>query len=389
MAFDEFRGFDLRPRMRRIERAMNLVPPVSGDDIPVIAHTPCYFGFGNAPRPAGYWHDPALMLSFQQDGYEAHLRNVEDDTVPYFMPWFGTGVLATAFGCAARDAAGDGDDPAVTDYAVKRVSDITRLKKPEPDRDGWMPRVLRFMEYAARHGEMPVGATDLNSPLCTAAQVCGYENLFLWMYDEPEAVEDLMALITESFIDWVRLQREICGETPGQSHGLQGVWTPKGGVWLSDDDLVSLSPPLYERFLLPHYNRIFDEFGGGHLHWCGLGTHQLKNVLRIRSLTSVNNSPMGNWAAFQALYDALGGKLCIQIQDSAPVDPDAYYQSLFAKQSGMTGVMVATFVEDVLAMAEGGRTVFVKHDPIEKANLVVRAVRKYGQQAIERGKENG
>jgi len=42
------------------------------------------------------------MLNYQADGYERHLRGVQDDYVPYFMPWYGTGVLASAFGCQIR-----------------------------------------------------------------------------------------------------------------------------------------------------------------------------------------------------------------------------------------------------------------------------------------------
>ena len=49
MEFTSFRGFDLRPRKEKIRRAMELEAPVCGDDIPVIAHVPCYFGFGNVP----------------------------------------------------------------------------------------------------------------------------------------------------------------------------------------------------------------------------------------------------------------------------------------------------------------------------------------------------
>ena len=109
MDFSEFRGFDLRERKEKIKKAMDLVPPETAEDIPVIAHVPCYFGFGNHPRPREYWEDPAVMLAFQQDGYERHLELVDDDTVPYFMPWFGTGVLASGVGCQLREATGQGN----------------------------------------------------------------------------------------------------------------------------------------------------------------------------------------------------------------------------------------------------------------------------------------
>lgn len=373
--FDSYRGHDLRARREKLRKAMLLIPPVSAEDVPVIANTPNYFAFGNDLRPDGYWTDPSVMLAFQQDGYEKHLQTVDDDFVPYFMPWFGTGVLATAFGCQGQESRGTGDEPSVGKPAVHDVQEVAKLRLPDPGRDGWMPRVVRFMEYAARHGEIPTGLTDLNSPLSTALQVCGYENFLCWMYEEPSAVDDVMALITEAFIQWVRFQKQIIGEGKGWSYGLQGVYTPVGGVWLSDDDLVNIGPEFYLRFVMPHYNRIFTEFEGGHLHWCGAGTHQLQNIQNIQGLTTVNNSPMANKDAFRLLCDCFQGKKAIEVQDVAPVDAEAYYGMLFSGLTDLTGIIISTFVTDHLALNLKGETVSVDLPPAIRANAVVRAVR--------------
>lgn len=242
---DEFCGFDLRPRKAKLTKAFGLIAPESSDDIPVIANTPCYFKFGGEHVPDDYFTEPASMLRYQQNGFASHLAAVDDDTVPYFMPWFGTAVLASGFG--AKIIYHENSDPSAATPVFESAGDIARPKRPNPYSDGLMPRVIRFIEYAFAHGELEVGVTDLNSPLCTAAQLRGYEKLFYWMYDEPDAVDELMSLITESFIGWVKLQWELTGQPFGYSCGLQGVFSPKGGVWLSDDDLVSLSPPLYSR----------------------------------------------------------------------------------------------------------------------------------------------
>ena len=375
MEFLSFRGHDLRARKEKIKKAMLLVPPETAEDVPVLAHTSCYFAFGNARRPEGYWTDPAVMLAFQQDGYERHLNAVRDDVVPYFMPWFGTGVLATAFGCPGRESAGAGDEPTVTGPAVSSVEEAARLKMPDLDRDGWMPRVARFMDYAVNHGEMPVGPSDLNSPLSTALQVCGYENFLCWMYEEPHAVEDVMALVTEAFIRWVRYQKRVAGEAAGWSNGLQGLYTPVGGVWLSDDDLINIGPEFYRRFVLPHYRRIYEEFGGGHLHWCGRGSHQFGNLLALESANSVNNSPMGDAAELRRLFAAFSGKKAIILQDVAPADAQAYYGKLFEGLQDLTGLLVSTFVTEFLAGDLDGASVPTDVPPERRANAVVKAVR--------------
>lgn len=359
-------------------------PLRSADDFPVIVNTPCYFGFGNKPLPAGYWDDPAVMVRYQENGFQRHLSEVDDDTVPYFMPWFGTGVLASAFGCRVKWAKGDGDDPGICDSAVKSIEDLARLHSPDPLKDGLMPKILQFIDYARENSDLPVGLTDMNSPLSTAAQICGYDRLFEWMYDEPNAVHDLMDLITDTLISWTRLQKSHAGDDTDSSNGLQGIWSPKGvGVWASDDDLVSIGAEHYEAFGVPANSRLFEAFGGGHLHFCGNGLHQVENILKIKGLKAVNNSPLGRFEIFGEMAGRLSGRVAIQIQDVVPVDIEAYYGRLFSEIKDFRGVMLTTFVEDNLGVQLDGGTGPVSREPFEAARKVVRTVRGLVRGVIE------
>lgn len=379
-----WREFDLSGRCAKIEYAFRREPIRTAEDLPLVINTPCYFGFGNRPMPPRYWNDPAVMVRHQEEGFARHLAAVDDDTVPYFMPWFGTGVLASAFGCPVKEATGRGDDPGVCGPAVASVGELAKLKAPDPERDGLMPRVLQFIEYAREHSDLPVGLTDMNSPLSTAAQICGYDKLFTWMYDEPRAVHELLDLVTTSFIEWTRLQKARAGDALDSSNGLQGVWSPKGvGVWVSDDDLVSIGPDLYEEFVVPINSRIFEAFGGGHLHFCGNGLHQVPNLLKTRNLRAVNNSPLGNFPVFHELARKLGGRVTIQIQDAAPIEVEHYYAALFEGVANLRGVMLATFVEDNLGVTMAGATKAVDRDPIETARRIVRAIRDIAQKKLD------
>ncbi|NIS46471.1 MAG: hypothetical protein GWN61_10480, partial [candidate division Zixibacteria bacterium] len=104
------------------------------------------------------------MLEYQADGYEKHLELVRDDFVPYFMPWFGTGVLASGFGASIHIPDDPGDDPAVLEPCIKTPSDIARLRLPDPTCDGWMPRVLDSIDFAVAVEDLPVGLTDMQGP---------------------------------------------------------------------------------------------------------------------------------------------------------------------------------------------------------------------------------
>ena len=373
-----WRDFDLSKRVKNIIKAFDREKIISPEEFCIIVNTPCYFGFGNNKRPKEYWEDPEVMVKFQEDAFMSHLSQVDDDTMPYFMPWFGTGVLASAFGCPVKEATGVGDDPGVSGFVVKSLSDAAKLKAPDPYRDGQMPKVLEFIDYAKKNSDLPIGLTDMNSPLSTLMQVCGYENAFIWMYDEPSAIHHLMAVITEAFINWVMVQKQHAGYDLDETGGLQGIASPKGvGVWVSDDDLITMTPALYSEFVVPYYGRIFREFGGGHVHYCGNGSQQSENLLKIDNIRAINNSPMGNSEVFAQLVKKAGcGRLTIQIQDAAPWEIEAYYPALFEAVDDIRGLMLATFIEDNLGMDNKGNTMTVNRNAIADAKRVIKTVRE-------------
>ena len=373
----EWRGFDLGPRKAKIRRAIARCEVSSAEDVPLIVSSPTYFAFGAVGIPENYFTNPASMVEYQADGFERHLATVNDDLVPYFMPWFGTGVLASGFGCEITIAPGPGNDPAVAGPCIATPADAAHLKLPDPNQDGWMPRVLEAIDYARAYSDLPPGLTDMQGPLDTLGLMCGQAQLYKWMYQEPRMVHDLFDMVTEAFIAWTKVQKDHIGEPLDRSNGLQGVWSPEGvGIWESDDDLVLLDPALYREFVVPYVSRIFDAFGGGSVHFCGNGYHHVENLRQIRGLRVVNHSPMGNFAGFARFREALGEDVVIQIQDSVPLDPDSYYAGLFSELSDLRGILLTTFVVDTMGMDADGGYLPVERDSLETASRVTFAVRE-------------
>jgi len=373
---------DIDRRKEKIRYAFLCRKIETENEFPVIISTPNYFVFGADNRP-GYFENPEAMLAFQTNGCQWHLKHIDDDYVPFFMPWYGTGVLASAFGCKIR-VMNDGGDPAVAGPCFNTKEEAAKIKMPDPNRDGWMPKVLDCIEFARTHSNIPIGPTDLNSPLCTLMQLCGYDKAFLWMYDEPTLIHYLMGTITDAFIDWVKIQKDYIGEPLVSSNGLQGVWSPDGiGVWVSDDDLVSINPELYEEFVVPYYSKIFSEFGGGSLHYCGKGTHQTENFKKIEHLKAINNSPMGQFDVFANLAEKRPKGVVLQIQDSLPDTYDTYFEKLFEKVPNLNGMLLATWVLDHFAATETGGYVKVDWNTEEAANSAVKAVRKAVRNKLE------
>ena len=89
MMISQWRGFDLSRRVSNIHKAFNKEKISSPEEFCIIANTSCYFGFGNNKRPKEYWEDPKVMVKFQEDAFMSHLSQIDDDAMPYFMPWFG------------------------------------------------------------------------------------------------------------------------------------------------------------------------------------------------------------------------------------------------------------------------------------------------------------
>jgi 5-methyltetrahydrofolate--homocysteine methyltransferase len=384
--FTEWRGYDLRLRVAKLKRAFRCEPVTSPDDMPVFANSPCYFAFGTLDKPADYFTNPAAMYTYQADGFEQHLARVDDDLAPYFMPWFGTGVLASAFGCEIKITEGlagaAADDPAVAGACIHSPADAARLRLPDLRRAGWMPRVLDAIDYARAEGDLPVGLTDMQGPLDTLGLMCGQAQLYQWMYKEPAMIHELFDLVTAAFIEWVKLQKEHIGEPLNSSNGLQGVHSPGIGIWESDDDAILLDAALYRDFVAESVSAILDAFGGGSVHFCGNGVHQLDTLLAMPNLRVINNSPLGDFRALGALKRRLNGRVTLEIQDGAPLNVESYYRGLFSHVDDLAGVILAPFVTDKVAMDDNGGYVPIDWDPFETANRIARTARACAAQVL-------
>jgi hypothetical protein len=357
---------------QRIRTAFALDDPV---DPPIIVWPLHYIVFGTDPSavPADLFDNPVRMIEFQTKWCEQHLQAIDDDFQPYLTPYYGTGILASAFGCKINFI--NGRDPSVAAPCLETPADAARLRLPDPERDGLMPCVLETAVYMKNHGPYPVSLTDSQSPLDELILMCGHERLYLWMYDQPEMVHELMSLVTEAFIQWVKVQKAVTGEPLNVCYGEQGVWVPPDcGVWIADDEAVNISPRLYAEFVAPHYSRIFKSFGGGVLHFCGDGSHHGAALLQMEGLRAINSGPMSKPAAFTKLQKAVGGKIPLIYQELSPVEPETYYRALLEDLSPR-GVVFAPQVTDRVAIAQGAGFVEVAQDRVQTARRVQAALK--------------
>jgi hypothetical protein len=313
------------------------------------------FAYDPATFPDGLFTDPAVMTNAQERMYYDQIKEIDDDFVPYLMPWLGTYVAASAFG--SRIEYPPKGDPAADPRSrpVQTAEDIKKLEIPNPEKDGLMPKVLEFLDYMRRNSFLPVGITDFQGPLATANQLMGLDQLIYLMVDEPLAAHELMDKVTETLIGWVKKQKEVTGEPLTECIGDQCVYTGRhAGVWFSDDDAVLMSPKLYKEFVVPYNSRVLKAFGGGCLHYCGDATHQVENFLHTEGLRAINNSVMFKIRAFRGLKSRLEGRVVLLAADLVPLDRDQYFNELFTDLS-LRGLVVHWGYLPMLGMLRDGQ----------------------------------
>jgi hypothetical protein len=329
---------------------------------PCIVNSAVYWAFGLDPEtfPDRYYDDPQTMIDFQERTYYEQVIEIEDDFVPYLMPWFGTAVTASALGCQVDFP--PKLDPTVNPrhYPVKSPDDVKRLQVANPERDGLMPRVLEFLRSMRANSFLPMGITDFQGPLTTANQLMGYDKLIYLMQDYPAVMHELMDKVTETLIRWVKKQKEVIGEPLTDCFSDQQVYVGgHAGVWFSDDDAVLMSPATYKEFVVPYNSRILETFGGGCLHYCGNATHQAENFLATKGLRAINTYTLYDLQGFRALKRELEGRIVLFACDFAPAEYAEYFREMLDGLS-LRGLIIDSQFTPVVALVKGGKYVQVQ-----------------------------
>jgi uroporphyrinogen-III decarboxylase len=346
---------------------------------PFIVNSALYWIFGLDPDtlPDDYVTNPAAMTAFQERTYYDQLVEIDDDFVPYLMPWFGTVVAASALGCQIEFQ--PKLDPAANPryYPVQTVEDVHQLEIPDPEKAGLMPDVLKTLEYMKANSFLPLGITDFQGPLTTANQLMGYDKLIYLMYDHPNVMHELMDKVTETLIMWVKRQKEVIGEPLTECISDQQVYTgPNAGVWFSDDDAVLMSVRTYREFVVPYNSRVLEAFGGGCVHYCGNATHHADSFLEMRGLKALNIYNLYNIRSVAELQEKLQDRVVLFVCDFTPVEYEAYFDEMLSTLS-YRGLVICSQFSPVVGLLRGGKYDAIRRDLRSGRQAVYRYLRDH------------
>jgi len=324
--------------------------------------------------PDDYFYDPSVMTRFQVDRMKKHMEKFDDDFIPFLFPWYGTGVVPSALGCDVLFY--PKQDPSVGSAILKEPSEIKQLHMPDPYTDGLMPRVLDTIDFMRRYTDLPVSVTDPQGPLTIAFNICGVENLFVWMLTDPDLVHVLMEFCSDVLIDWIKVQKSHAGQSLDTGAWPHGILLPEGfgGVCLADDDCTQVSAELYKEFVVPYNSKVLKAFNGGTIHFCGSAPHQIDNFMAIEGITGVNNFCMGDFEQVYKMQETFEDRIALMVCDFAPINIEEYYTDLF---SGLRtkGTILASYLVAGYALHNGHYEV-TSQDTEKISQKLFRAIRQ-------------
>jgi len=208
---------------------------------------------------------------------------LDDDRVPCISATQGTDVFAHAFG---SPVVYPGNYPPFARPAVFTAAEAAKLKKPKLENSTLMEVIEYGYKLRKSAPGMLMKLPDIQSPLDIAALVWEKENFFIALYDDPDAVKDLMAVITEVLTEFLELWFKTFGNEFIAHY--PDYYMPYG-ITLSEDEIGSINCEQFKEFSVPEICKLAGHFGGQiGIHCCANAKHQWSILKNIPGLVMLN-----------------------------------------------------------------------------------------------------
>lgn len=144
-----------------------------------------------------------------------------------------------------------------------------------------------FADYPRIRQHVHIYHPDLQGPMDICELLWG-SSLFLDIVDEPELAKDFLALLTETYAQYLDAWHAIV--PPAPERAVHWSMQHRGTIMLRDDSAMNFSPAMFEEFIEPYDQQLLDRFGGGAIHFCGRGEHYIHRLPEMRGLRAINMS---------------------------------------------------------------------------------------------------
>ena len=274
---------EIEKRRERVTKAKQFKQPDRVPVIPAIAHRFLIPQVGASFKE--YYTDPETMLCTQILAQKWLLENIKTDAYSITGAWIGAWTdfqntfEAGSLGCEVIFP--EDDIPWVGKPWLKDEKDLRKLEQIDFIDNGINSKQLSFREkmievaekYPVRFlggeifypGENPALTHTSDGPFGVAGDIMGQTEIFTGVFEKPEFVHELLKIVTDKLIQYLNFCWEI-----------EKLPQPRDFAW-TDDLAVSLSPDIFRDIVLPHEQRLRNNFDGYiSLHMCGRSDHLLK-----------------------------------------------------------------------------------------------------------------
>lgn len=225
---------------------------------------------------------------------------------------YGTGILPSLFGCEIREMPYEQNSlpsPLPVDVEelrqliedVKTGKTVIDVKSGIPGKCFEAARYLKnlLQDYPKLNKYLYIYTPDTEGPCSIAEEIFGSE-LYCLFYEEEDLIHDALDVITDVFIRFVK---EWHKEFPpvDETHAIDLGLLHRGHILIREDSATNISPDMYEEFIMPHDQEIFDAFGGGILHFCGKGDHLIPKFASLKGFNALNMS-QPDWNDMNIIY---------------------------------------------------------------------------------------
>ena len=163
--------------------------------------------------------------------------------LPGFWSEFGMCTEPSAFGTKCRWAE---NDLPYAEKVVRRIDDVAGLEQPNPRTDGLLPFVLRRLQHQRRRIEEAghgIRFAVARGPLNIASFLMGTTEFLMAIRTHPDEVQQLLTLIADFTVDWLRLQKQ--------------TFATIEGIFILDDIVGFVGETDFKQTALPHLKRLF------------------------------------------------------------------------------------------------------------------------------------
>lgn len=237
-------------------------------------------------RPPLYWEFAQERIDWALRRYDRQMELIhvlDDHTIPNLNLLTGTEVFAEAFGC---DVFRPKDDNPCAKPIVFSPEDAAKLKMPRLEDTKLM--LLFEMAHKMRSiagPDAPISLPDVQTPVDVAALIWEKSDFYLTMFDEPEAVKDLITMVRTFMFEFFDKWYSEFG-TDGMAHYPE-YYNP-GFTTLSEDEIGIVNPEMFREFFREDLLEFSKRYNGLGIHCCADSKHQWSNLAELPGLKLIN-----------------------------------------------------------------------------------------------------